>query len=205
MRERELYYNKTQLKERSWTESLIKKYLKNETPREFPGRYRKQPQKCYLISVVENIEKLDEFKEDLEKSKKRSIAAMMGAETRKDKNLDILYSHLDSIQIEVWKDKKLVREALQSKRNWYECTGQYDYGTDINSVDDATLNRWVVNFIRHNLTSYDDYLDEIVSGKTGASDMYDILKDEVLERIGEKYPKYKNECLRQIKASWDRF
>ena len=47
---RKEYYNKTQLKERGWTESIIKKLLKDIEPIEFWGVYKSVPQKCYLIS-----------------------------------------------------------------------------------------------------------------------------------------------------------
>lgn len=196
---RDDFYNKTQLKERNWTESLIKKYLKDETVYEFPGRYRCQPQKCYLKANVEKIEELETFKQDLEKSRKRSERMLEVAETRREKNIENLEEHLDSIQVIVVKDKKLINRTIQDKRDWYEYTGQYDYmNVSIDDVDKDTLERWIVNYIRHNLTSYDEYLEEIVEGRVGSAEMYSILKKDILYKIAEKYPKYKQACQKQI-------
>lgn len=64
--------------------------------------------------------------------------------------------------------------------------------------NDDTLNRWCVNYIRHQLTTYDNELYNLI-GKIGRDDAYENFKKAVLEKIAEKYPKYADECKRQIR------
>lgn len=63
--------------------------------------------------------------------------------------------------------------------------------------NDNTLNRWCVNYIRHQLTTYDNELYELI-GKIGRDDAYEQFKKAVLEKISIAYPKYADECKRQI-------
>lgn len=195
---RKEYYNKTQLKERGWTESIIKKLLKDIEPIEFWGVYKSVPQKCYLISLVEEIEKTDEFKEYYEKAKTRKEIGKKTAELKRNKNIEKLKQHLKSITIEVIKDdNKLWEETFNDKMEWYECCGNWESISDKNSINQETKERWIVNYIRHNLTNYDDYCYAIYS-KVGVGEMYCILHEYVLTEIGKLYPRYKNECIKQI-------
>ena len=66
-----------------------------------------------------------------------------------------------------------------------------------NVVNKATLDRWIVNYIRHNLTCYDWALRQ-THGRIGKDEVYVIFKKAVLERIAIVYPKYAEECYRQI-------
>lgn len=63
--------------------------------------------------------------------------------------------------------------------------------------NDDTLNRWCVNYIRHQLTTYDDGLYDLI-GKIGRDAAYEEFKKAVLKKISIAYPKYADECNRQI-------
>ena len=65
------------------------------------------------------------------------------------------------------------------------------------TANEETINRWIVNYIRHNLVSYDNFLGSI-DGKVGSVEAYPEVKIAVLEKIANTYPKYKDECERQI-------
>lgn len=202
---RECFYNKTELKERNWTDSLIRKYLNHVTPQEFTGLYRRQPQKCYLKCIVEKVELKDSFKSDLEKSQIRSARMIGVQETRRAKNIEMLEEHLDSIKVEVIKDSQLIRDTIESKREYYLDTGQFGYGSDLDArfVDNDTLSRWAVNYIRHNLTDYDAYLEDVIFGRTGSQEMYVMLKEDILDKIAAAYPKYKKACNKQKKLLYE--
>lgn len=60
-------------------------------------------------------------------------------------------------------------------------------------ANEKTIQRWVVNYIRHYLTNYDDLLYR------KKKPQQDILKENVLKLIAEHYPLYRNECYRQIR------
>ena len=65
--------------------------------------------------------------------------------------------------------------------------------------NEETLNRWVVNYIRHNLISYDSTLLDN-KGKIGKDEAYLTFKKAVLDRISVIYPKYAVECQRQAES-----
>lgn len=68
---------------------------------------------------------------------------------------------------------------------------------DVHEADEDTLIRWIVNYIRHNLVDYDNFLYKI-SGKVGSIGVYPEIKTAVLEKIAVAYPQYKEECERQM-------
>lgn len=65
------------------------------------------------------------------------------------------------------------------------------------NIDKEVLQRWIVNYIRHNLVDYDDGL-EIMYGKVGKIDTYPKFKEAILKKIASVYPQYAEECKRQI-------
>lgn len=73
----------------------------------------------------------------------------------------------------------------------------YEYENfTLRTPNEETLMRWVVNYIRHNLISYDSTLFDN-KGKVGKDEAYPIFKKAVLNRIAATYPKYAAECKRQ--------
>ena len=95
--------------------------------------------------------------------------------------------------------------ALKAKQEWYQChpcslNGDWidePYMKNAYTANEETINRWIVNYIRHNLVSYDNFLGSI-DGKVGSVEAYPEVKIAVLEKIANTYPKYKDECERQI-------
>lgn len=50
------------------------------------------------------------------------------------------------------------------------------------TANEETINRWIVNYIRHNLVSYDNFLGSI-DGKVGSVEAYPEVKIAVLEKL----------------------
>ncbi len=76
----------------------------------------------------------------------------------------------------------------------------YEYENfTLRTPNEETLMRWVVNYIRHNLISYDSTLFDN-KGKVGKDEAYPIFKKAVLDRIAATYPKYAAECQRQAET-----
>ena len=76
----------------------------------------------------------------------------------------------------------------------------YEYENfTLRTPNEETLNRWVVNYIRHNLVNYDYTLGENRE-KVGKDEPYPAYKKAVLERIATVYPKYAAECKRQAET-----
>lgn len=94
------------------------------------------------------------------------------------------------------------RADANSKKDYAEhCPGLcLEHGSaDMETPNKETLDRWKVNFIRHNLCEYDDSLTALF-GLVGKDSLYYRLKAETLSKIAEVYPELKAECMRQMKA-----
>ena len=60
-----------------------------------------------------------------------------------------------------------------------------------------TVKRWIVNYIRHKLTNYDENLYNL-SGRVGCHKAYSEYRKAVLTKIASFYPKYSQECHGQM-------
>ena len=58
---------------------------------------------------------------------------------------------------------------------------------DAHKADDATLNRWKVNYLRHQLTDYDSMIEGMF-GAIGRAAVEAVMRRRALEAIGKKYP-----------------
>ena len=68
---------------------------------------------------------------------------------------------------------------------------------DARNTDEATLNRWMVNFIRHTGMDYDLDLEETVFSKNNDALLIEYRK-AVFETIKSVYPELAVECDRQL-------
>lgn len=187
-----------------WTKSLISKFL--PAPKLVQNPYYKSasPMQLWKEEEVKQIMQTKEFQDAIEKTKKRKESAAKAVSTKKAVLEKETMDFLNSIQVKVLPDKLLIEKTLESKRAWYEVNQLERYGyidpsdiPDVDAVDEDTLNRWVVNYIRHNLVRYDSFLNKI-HGKVGVQDAYIDTKISILEKIAKSYPKYAKECQRQV-------
>lgn len=199
-KEKEMYYNKAQLKKRGWTDSIIKKM--NLTPdllKQNPF-YKKAPQmKLYLMKSIEELENTEQFIKLIEKSAKRKKSAIKSTETKTDK----IISYVDSLKITIPKisSEGLKKNAIANYNDFESYKSAWDKNYEPNyyepnDYDSDFLARIQVNYIRHQLTSYDKELKGIF-GKTGKYKAYKILKNRVLDEIAKQYPILKKECQKQ--------
>jgi hypothetical protein len=123
----------------------------------------------------------------------RSEAGKKSAETKKMKLLAELQSW--EIHIEARPLSAVRNNAIQV----YNCNN-CDCVT-LNS-DQAFLDRITVNYIRHQLTDYEQRLG-LLFGRVGTKEAYPILKEKILDAIAENYPELSNECIRQKCMMYD--
>ena len=182
---------KTGVKERGWTDSLIRQFLGEPDSTKVNFYYKSGPPVClYLVSRVEAAEMTPEFVAAREKVEKRQTSAAVAVKTKRNH----LQALVDKITITVPKmdHNKLIRLACESynERNWErDC-----YASD--NSDPAFLDRMCVNYLRHNMTHYENLLD-VTAGKVGAGDAYCEIKGKVLDAIATAYPYLASECIRQ--------
>ena len=91
---------------------------------------------------------------------------------------------LDEIKIKRININSLRRLTLENKKELF--FEQNDY-LDETFVDNTTMKRWMINYVRHVLTNY-DYILSTIKGKFGVSDAYILFKEKINNKIREIYP-----------------
>ena len=181
---------------RKWTDRLIKKYMPvPDEIRNNPHYGQASKMKLYKISRVESIEKNEQFLIDFQKTILRRKSSLKMVETKKD-NLLIEISELP-ISVEIIPRYELVPLVIDdyNDRNYYK-----DYLT-LRDLDQSTLERLTVNYIRHQLTSYDQCLGLIFS-KVGKKEGYRLLIERIYNCISESYPELTRECTLQFRRKF---
>ena len=213
--------------EMGFTKSMITRLLPPPIERPNPHYKCAAPMKLWEKDEVLKVMNTKAYEEMAKKVKKRKAAAKKAAITKAE-NLQINMSEIGKeLKITIIADEELVRKTLKDREQYIilglesqidcllykpskymteedtdelnQLTDQLDdlkkSGIGIPNID--TLNRWIVNYIRHNLVEYDTNLKHLY-GKTGKQSGYETFKKVILEKIAELYPKYKDECERQI-------
>lgn len=183
----EKYVSRNGLKERGWGSTAIKNLL--------PPPLRKKLDKpfhgynFYDVWKEKDViarESTPEFLKYKERHTKQSDAAQKAVQTKISKLKLEINDKISKIKVHKKCPREvLLRKTLESKENWYGYTGQYY--EDLESAPPETLKRWMLNYVRHELTNYDNDLWEM-AGKVGVSQLYIKYKDAVMEKIFEAYP-----------------
>ena len=184
---------KTELKQRGWTEAMMKEMLPDPEISVNP-HCRRMKMYRWKESDVTQAEKKQDFLDGLEKRKPHRERAQRAVKTKQEKMKTILTGAIEKIRVKEMDFQKVTRRALSAKRSWYLITGQWE--NMVFNPDEKTIERWTVNYIRHNLTEYDSFLFS-VKGKTGISFAYPLYRKAVLEKIADVYPQLREECARQ--------
>lgn len=189
--------------EYGWTKSLINKFLPDPILKRNPHYSKAAPMRLWEEDTIKKVMQTEEFQKAMKKASKRKESANKAVDTKRSNMHRSIEEFIESISIKILPDDELRSKTLQAKQVWYQKHSHYDEDFDEDVVsnayeaDEDTLVRWVVNYIRHNLLDYDDFLYRI-DGKVGAMDAYPEVKVEVLKKIAVAYPKYSDECDRQI-------
>lgn len=158
--------------------------------------------KLYSLKEIKRIEKTKAFKEWKTKCLKRKEAAAKGVATKKAK----LIQQIQSINIYVEKEKNVLKNAIESYNDYQffkrDFSDSCDFYLASQNSDQDFLDRIIVNYIRHNLTSYDEDLDHIF-GKTGKELAYMLISQRIFKEIATTYPEYAAECERQFFAKFE--
>lgn len=181
-----------------FTDKLIKELLPAPILAQNPWYRTAAPMKLWYDDEVAAISRQPDVAPKLEavlaRRGQRQASARKAVETRKAETARVVDKAISSIRVERLPLKQVRRSALWAKAEWYEATEQWD--KDVDLADEDTKRRWMVNYIRHNLTDYDDSLYQM-SGRPGCHEEYKRYKFAVLEEIAETYPALQSECVRQ--------
>ena len=113
------YINKSMLKQRGWTESMIKKILGNEDASKDNPMYKSAPpMKLYLMKRVIDAEATDEFIKRKIKAESRSKTMKNIAENKRQELLDKIEKM--TFKIRVIAEKQLLNNAIKSYNDFHE-------------------------------------------------------------------------------------
>ena len=185
--------NKTQLKKRGWTDSILKKlgvtYSLTKT-----GHYG-NIQQLFDLQTIVNVEQTNQFAELLQKSKKRSDAAKKRYENeileelaRRDKAI-VFAQTVEIVGKKILDADKLLTLTIHHyNQNALNC----DYskrcpGFASKNSDQNFLKRIQINYVRHRRTNYENLLNTDQSDDGGV-DFYDIIKARVNYFVVTCYP-----------------
>lgn len=180
-----------------WTKSMIAALLPEPKLVDNPYYRKAAPMKLYKEQDVLVAMESEAYKQAAEKASKRKLSAQKATKTKTENLAKNMEAFVESVSVEVIDEARLVKETIEAKNAWYYYTEQYELITNKTKVDSETLHRWVVNYIRHNLVSYDYGLYKM-KGKTGKNALYAQYKNAILEKIAAAYPKYAMECRNQM-------
>lgn len=192
---------KKTVKSLGFTDKLIKELLPE--PRLVPNpHYKSAPEmQLWKRSDVENAMKNPAFQGAPEKKEARREAAKKAADTKRANLKAEIDKFIESINIERM-DYGALREAAikdkQDRYNYYDCKCLSEYHRDAYGADEDTIKRWMVNYVRHKKTDYDEQLYDM-KGRTGKNELYYELRNLILDRIAEVYPELAQECASQKK------
>lgn len=182
------------LKTRGWTATMIRAFL-DKPDREAPNpHYRSAaPMKLYFLWRIEAIEATTEWAISSVKASTISALAKKAAESRRCDLLDEI--NRLSVSIPQLSRKELVFRACKHY-NAYALERDKDSRADSDS-DKAFLDRITVNYLRHEMSIYEDSLDQVY-GRIGAEAARGNIRMKVYEAIAETYPELAEECTRQL-------
>ena len=190
----------SELLARGWTKKTIEVLLPRPKEAVNPWYKSAPPMLLWDVDVVEQMEKCEEFLVAKKKKEERSAAQQKAVLTKQGQ----LLATIEGLPISVRRleESVLKKKALASRGNWYSQNEIYE---SVHDADAETIQRWIVNYIRHNLTKYDSHCI-LLFGKVGRAEGYRLLRSKVLRAIADAYPYLSEECERQANGrQWERF
>lgn len=178
-----------------FTKSMIDKLLPAPTLKDNPRYKCAAPMKLWKEVDVLAAMETDVFREAAAKAERRKAAASKGVATKR-KNAEVLAEELISaIHVQRIELPELEKLALASQQRWYDFRGR----GEIVNPDEEDVQRWMVNYIRHELCEYDGSLYTLFRpGKMADKDkLYPKVKRETLAKIAQVYPELAEECKKQ--------
>lgn len=193
------YVSKAGLKAIGWTDRAISVFLDPcDKEAKNPHYAKAAPMRLYLKSRVEETEKSEAYQKFLGENAGRVASARKAVDTKKEKLLKELSGW--TIVLKAKPYQKVIAAAIRSYNEFHE-EMLYERGHDYTPAkadsDPEFLQRITVNYLRHELSDYDDRL-EALFGKVGKDDAYRILNKMIYDKIADTYSELRDECNRQM-------
>ncbi|MFF8278003.1 hypothetical protein ACF05T_18110 [Streptomyces lateritius] len=190
MTDRTTYTTLGALRERGWTDAMVRDLLgEPDVQGRDPRRWSLAPVRLYLLARVEAVERTPEFARCAAASGSRSAAAEAGAERRRRAVLAAIRA--EPIEVPRLPAAELERRAVRHRH----LLGARGPG----GMAAGALVRWQVSYLRHALSRYETLLDGLY-GSTGRAEAERLLRRRLYEAIAAAYPSLARECLRRMGA-----
>lgn len=193
--ERKKYLSLAGLKARGWTAAAVTTFL-GEPDEERPNPHYRSgpPMRLFAEERVVQVEGTPEFSAWKEKAVTRKAGAAKAVKTKTDKLLE----WVQGLEIKVPRREagKLAQAACAHYNDLQESRDRYENRVQPETAEELFLQRITVNYLRHQLTSYERNLEQMF-GKVGIDTGYRILRGKVLDAIAASYPDLAEECERQ--------
>lgn len=196
------HFTAAELRERGWSPSMIRALLDPPDRRAPNPVFRSAaPTRLYEVERVVLAEETEAFTALRDRAERRSRAALLAAERRRGDTLAALAAIPITVPVLPW--DALTRKAVDHRnhRDAERARHRPDHIPDpalVADVDEPTLRRWAVNYLRHELTVYDGALEEL-SGRVGRAEATRLLRRRTYEAIARAYPRLADECGRQLR------
>lgn len=185
------FLNGKELAARGWTPAMIRDFLGSPDHTEFIPRFRHAaPILQFALSRVQAAERTAKFVQRLELAARRSAIAREAAERRREEMLRVVAA--DEVPI-----PRLAPDVLTDRAVRHSDPRET---VDAAKADRRTLNRWKVNYLRHELIRFDATIEGLF-GQVGRAAAEKIMRRRALETIANTYPDLFDECQRQLKVS----
>lgn len=185
------HLNATQLAARGWTPAMIRDFLGRPDLTEFVPRFRTAaPTLLFAAARVQAVERTAEFTQRRQLAARRSAVSKQAADRRRLEMLRLMAA--DEVSIPKLAPDVLTDRAVRHREPRDAASAA--------KAGDSTLNRWKVNYLRHQLTRFDAMIEGMF-GQVGRAAAEKVLRRRALEAIGRTYPDLLEECQRQLRVS----
>ncbi|MEV0897799.1 hypothetical protein [Actinoplanes sp. NPDC049802] len=187
------------LAERGWTPAAIRRFL-GDPDRTAPNpMYRSAaPMRLFSLARAVAAENTEQWQQWRAKAVERSARGKAVAETKRAALLAEVAAL--NIRVPVMHPETLAERAVEHRnrvnREWAESRGYDVDPADLDGVDQATLRRWMVNYLRHARTIYDAALSDLYA-RVGRDAATDAIRERVYAAIAGAYPALADEARRQ--------
>lgn len=162
------------------------------------GRYKSQRYPAWSESLIQNFLAQDEVQLLLVMATKRRAKRQQAAQKAVATKTNALLVELADIKVQVERlpKKKLKRLTQASLDDWYMYRELNYHSYDEFAYHEAT--DWdIVNYIRHNLTNYDDELTRLAN-RVGRQEGFKLISRKIYAEILKVYPEYRTTIEKQL-------
>ncbi len=190
----ETHLTMARLRERGWTDAMIREYLgEPDDTRPNPRYWSAAPMKLYLAERAEAAEASQEWAERKARGARRRAAGHGGAGRKRAKTEALARQLAADLTASLVFPADPRQAAIAAYNKWHSdgctCPGWHELGFCDKRADSSDspefLRRITVNYARHCLTGYDRAYHQL-AGLVGHQDAHEILRAEVNAAIEAK-------------------